>query len=47
MAEATGLPIGMNLTRAVLVFVGTVGSCALSGMIAMRKLANADPAELF
>lgn len=47
MAEATGLPITMNLTRAVMVFVGTVGSCALSGMIAMRKLANADPAELF
>ncbi len=47
MAEATGLPIAMNPTRAVLVFVGTVGSCALSGLIAMRKLANADPADLF
>ncbi|QEG22476.1 ABC transporter permease DevC [Mariniblastus fucicola] len=47
MAEATGLPIAMNLARAAAVFVGTVGSCALSGMIAMRKLANADPADLF
>ena len=47
MAEATGLPIAMNPTRAMLVFVGTVGSCVLSGMIAMRKLANADPADLF
>lgn len=47
MAEATGLPIAMNVQRAVLVFLGTVGSCAMSGMIAVRKLANADPADLF
>ncbi len=47
MAEATGLPIAMSPERAVFVFLGTVGSCAMSGMIAMRKLANADPADLF
>lgn len=47
MAEATGLPIAMSVQRALFVFVGTVASCALSGMIALRKLANADPADLF
>lgn len=47
MAEATGLPIQMTIERAVFVFLGTVGSCAMSGMIAMRKLENADPADLF
>lgn len=47
MARATGLPIAMSPERAVIVFLGTVGSCAMSGMIAMRKLDNADPADLF
>ncbi len=47
MAEATGLPIAMSPQRAVFVFLGTVASCAMSGMIAMRKLDNADPADLF
>lgn len=47
MAQATGLPIEMHTGRVAMVFVGTVVSCALSGLIAMRKLANADPADLF
>lgn len=47
MAEATGLPIAMTPLRALFVFLGTVASCALSGTIALRKLANADPADLF
>ncbi|MFT5303447.1 MAG: putative ABC transport system permease protein [Mariniblastus sp.] len=47
MAEATGLPIEMSFQRVVFVFVGTIASCALSGMFSMRKLANADPADLF
>ncbi len=47
MAGATGLPIAMSVQRATMVFLGTVGSCVLSGMIALRKLANADPADLF
>lgn len=47
MKEATGLPIAMSPERAFFVFLGTVASCAMSGMIAMRKLANADPADLF
>ena len=47
MAKATGLPIAMGPERVVLVFLGTLISCALSGIVAMRKLANADPADLF
>lgn len=47
MAKATGLPIEMGPGRAILVLVGTIGSCALSGIFAMRKLATADPADLF
>lgn len=47
MAAATGLPIVMTPLRAALVFVGTIASCAASGTIALRKLANADPADLF
>jgi len=47
MAGATGLPIAMSPQRATFVFLGAIASCALSGMIALRKLANADPADLF
>ena len=47
MAKATALPIAMSPERAVMVLVGTVLSCTLSGFLAMRKLANADPADLF
>lgn len=47
MAKATGLPIVMNFERATIVFIGSVVSCTLSGLLAMRKLANADPADLF
>ena len=47
MANATGLPIEMGPARAIMVLVGTMGSCVLSGISAMRKLATADPADLF
>jgi putative ABC transport system permease protein len=47
MAKATGLPIAMSLERAAMVLIGTILSCAISGFLAMRKLANADPADLF
>lgn len=43
----TGLPVAMVASRAVLVFVGTVVACSLSGAIATRRLAAADPADLF
>jgi putative ABC transport system permease protein len=41
------VPISMTPERAIAVFVGTVLACSLSGMLAMRRLAAADPAELF
>ena len=47
MAEATGLPIAMSVQRAVFVLLGTIASCGLSGIVSTRKLANAEPADLF
>lgn len=44
---AAGLPVGMDSTRAILVFVGTLVACTISGAIATRRLAAADPADLF
>jgi putative ABC transport system permease protein len=37
----------METGRAILVFLGTLAACSLSGTIATQKLANADPADLF
>lgn len=47
LAYLTNIPIFMTPERAVAVFVGTIAACALSGVLAMRKLAAAEPAELF
>jgi putative ABC transport system permease protein len=47
VAAVTGLPLSMTVARAVFVLVGTLGMCALSGAIATRKLARANPADLF
>jgi len=47
MNNMTGLPIEMTVNTAIMVFFGTLAACALSGAIATRRLANADPAELF
>jgi putative ABC transport system permease protein len=47
MSAATGLPIEMDLARALAVLVGTILACTLSGAIATRRLAQADPADLF
>lgn len=44
---ATALPLAMTPGRALAVFFGTLAMCAISGAIATRKLARADPAELF
>ncbi len=44
---ATGLPLEMTLQTAFSVFAGTLVACALSGAIATRRLAAADPADLF
>jgi putative ABC transport system permease protein len=47
MAVVTTLPLYISFGMALTVFVGTVFFSALSGMIATRKLAGADPADLF
>jgi putative ABC transport system permease protein len=47
MGKITTLPLGMSLSMAVSVFIGTVLFSALSGAIATRRLAAADPADLF
>jgi putative ABC transport system permease protein len=45
--EATMLPILMTANRAYLVFMLTGVMCTFSGAIALRKLRQADPAEIF
>lgn len=47
LAGATGLPIGMDAGRAAVILLGTVAACTLSGALATRRLARADPADLF
>ena len=44
---ATLLPIGMKLPRAILVLILTIVMCGISGVISMRKLQSADPADVF
>lgn len=43
----TALPIGMKTDRAITVLSLTVTMCTASGIIAMRKLREADPADIF
>jgi putative ABC transport system permease protein len=47
LARLASLPIFMTPERAAVVFVGTVIACSISGLMAMRRLAAADPADLF
>jgi putative ABC transport system permease protein len=47
LVSVTGLPVAMTTSRAIFVFLGTLTACSLSGAIATRRLANADPADLF
>ncbi len=44
---STGIPISMTLSRALLVFALTLAMCSLSGVLALRKVQSADPAEVF
>jgi putative ABC transport system permease protein len=43
----SGIPMYLNLKRAVAVFLLTVIMCIISGLIAIRKAIEADPAEVF
>jgi putative ABC transport system permease protein len=45
--SATNLPMKIGAVRGLLVFGLTLGMCAASGMLALRKLRAADPAEIF
>ncbi|CAN1211402.1 ABC transporter permease DevC [Tumidithrix helvetica PCC 7403] len=44
---ATLLPISMTSERAITVLVMTILMCSISGVISMRKLRSADPADVF
>ncbi|MDF1666476.1 MAG: ABC transporter permease DevC [Planctomycetota bacterium] len=45
--EAIKMPIIMTFERAALVFFATLFMCGLSGVIAIRRLADAEPADVF
>jgi putative ABC transport system permease protein len=45
--NTTFLPIEMKLNRALLVIILTVLMCSISGLIAVRRLRKADPADVF
>jgi putative ABC transport system permease protein len=45
--EAARIPIEMTISRAVIVLLLTMFMCLCSGLLAIRKLQSADPADLF
>jgi putative ABC transport system permease protein len=45
--QATLLPIQMTVSRALFVFILTIIMCFISGATAVRKLQDADPADIF
>ena len=45
--DATKLPVGMDPSRAITVLVMILVMCMLSSLLAMRRLIDADPAEIF
>ena len=46
-AEATRLPLHLTTERVVVVFLLTLAMCALSGLLALRKVRRLDPADVF
>jgi putative ABC transport system permease protein len=42
-----GLPMAMNFGRLVFVLILTIVMCAVSGLVSVRKVITADPAEVF
>jgi putative ABC transport system permease protein len=46
-AAASGLPMHFDPLRALLVFALSVGMCLVSGVLALRRVTDADPAEVF
>lgn len=45
--KATSLPMSMNISRSLIVLILTILMCFISGIIAVRKLQAADPADIF
>lgn len=46
-ATSGTLPMSMNLGRGIFVLVLTIAMCCISGLISVRKVMSADPAEVF
>jgi putative ABC transport system permease protein len=46
-AAATNLPLYVTQDRAVTVFLLTLAMCAISALLAVRKVRRLDPAEVF
>jgi putative ABC transport system permease protein len=47
VGSATFLPLAMDLARAASVFAMIFTMCAVAGLLAMRKLRDANPADMF
>jgi len=47
VAEATFLPLHMPVDRAMTVFLLIFGMCLIAGLLAVRKLRDANPADMF
>jgi putative ABC transport system permease protein len=47
VGESTFLPLGMDVERAAGVFLMIFAMCAVAGLLAMRKLRDANPADMF
>ena len=47
VGQATFLPLNMTMDRATTVFLLIFAMCGLAGLLAMRKLRDADPADMF
>jgi len=46
-AAATSLPLYLTQERAITVFLMTLAMCAISGLLAVRKVRRLDPADVF
>jgi putative ABC transport system permease protein len=46
-AQATRLPLHLTTDRVIAVFLLTLVMCALSGLLALRKVRRLDPADVF
>ena len=47
VGSSTFLPLAMDMPRAVSVFAMIFTMCAVAGLLAMRKLRDANPADMF